>query len=78
MRLIDLLVDISDCAAAVRLEQAHREAAAFRARSQKATAELAQLRIDHAVALASGVNRRDGDGWEMNGGPNRSRFCAIM
>jgi hypothetical protein len=66
------------CIAEVRLEQAHREAAAFRARCQKVGSELSQLKIDHAAALVSGVNQRDGDGWQMNNGPKRSRFCAIM
>ena len=64
------------CGTEVRLEQSNREVAAFRARSQKVTAELTQLKIDHADALATGVTQRDGDGWEMN--EKRSRFCAIM
>jgi hypothetical protein len=62
----------------VQLEQAQREAAAFRARAQRTTAELAQLKIDHTAALMSGVNERDGDGWQMNDGPKRSRFCVVM
>ncbi len=77
--LVKFVVEFSDCVAEVRLEQAHRETAAFRARCQKLAAELSQLKIDHATALVSGVNQRDGDGWQMNDGPKRSsRFCAVM
>ena len=77
-RVVNPVVELSGCVAEVRLEQVHREAAASRARGQKLAAELSQLKIDHATALVSGVNQRDGDGWQMDDGPRRSRFCAVM